>query len=220
MTFIVKTCDLYRFSNSRTWHSPQNKCRFWVSSKKLGRRWCKSCLLLCVQSKTIEISNIRIFSWHNLFNIKWFDFKCSHDDLLFILDMYGTIKDWLLLFSHLSCWQLFVQSLPFFPLSQQKVTVDIATEPLTVRTSTSIFFKWRRILVHILVKLLQVIVNGPGRLVRWNLYVTYNVSNPQVPIRMQIWQKVQNQESTFKLLYETRYVLTSRDNGNVTVADN
>ena len=96
----------------------------------------------------------------------------------------------------------------------------MATEPVTVRTSTPIFFFWHRIIVHILVKLLQVIVNGPGQLVRWNLYVTYNFSNPQVPIRMQIWQKVQNQESTFKLLYETRYVLTSRDNGNVTVADN
>lgn len=53
---------------------------------------------------------------------------------------------------------------------------------------------------------------------RWNLFVTYNVSVPAVPIRMQIWQPIPNQESTFRLLYETRYVLTANDNGNVTVS--
>ena len=120
----------------------------------------------------------------------------------------------------MSYWQLFVQSLPFVSSVPTKSYCWYGHWTCYSPNFNPNFFNWRRIIVHILVKLLQVIVNGPGRLVRWNLYVTYNVSNPQVPIRMQIWQKVQNQESTFKLLYETRYVLTSRDNGNVTVADN
>ena len=122
VAFIVKTCDLYRFSDSRTCHSPQNKCRFWVSSKKLGRWWCKGFLLLCIQRKTIE--KMKIFSWHNLLNIKWFYFKRSYDDFLFILDMYKTTKGWLLFLPQICRVGNFLCNFcHLFTLSQQKVTM-------------------------------------------------------------------------------------------------
>ena len=70
--------------------------------------------------------------------------------------------------------------------------------------------------------IIQVTVPGPGRLISWNLYVTYNSQYPQVPIRLQIWRKVTSDkgvatESNFELLYEDRFILTSEHDGVIQV---
>ena len=66
-------------------------------------------------------------------------------------------------------------------------------------------------------------IPGPGRIIKWSLFVNYNPQYPEIPIRMQVWSKTRpkvdiSQDSEFELLYEYRYALKSNDNGVVQVS--